>query len=62
MLQFNPSLDVLYMRFENLRMVRDEHKRIARDSQLRRELSEVVNRDVHRRKLSWRRPFYPAGA
>lgn len=61
-LQFNPSLDVLYTRSENLRRVRDEHKRIARDSQLRRQLAEVVNRDNQRKKLGWRRPFYPAGA
>lgn len=62
MFQLNPSLDVLYTRSENLRVVRDEHKRITRDSQLRRQLSEVVERDSQRRKLSWRLPFYPAGA
>jgi hypothetical protein len=62
MLQFNPSLDVLYTRSENLRRVRDEHKRIARDSQLRRKLSEVVNRDARRKRLGWFWPFYPAGA
>jgi hypothetical protein len=45
-----------------LRRARDEHKRIARDSQLRRQLAEVVNRDNQRKKLGWRRPFYPAGA
>ncbi len=62
MLHLNPSLDVLYTRSENLRRIRDEHKRIARDAQLRRELAEVVNRDAQRKKLGWRRPFYPAGA
>lgn len=62
MFQLNPSLDVLYTQSENLRRIRDEHKRIARDSQLRRELAEVVNRDTHRKKLGWRLPFYPAGA
>jgi hypothetical protein len=61
-LQFNPSLDVLYTQSENLRRARDEHKRIARDSQVRRQLAEVVNRDNQRKKLGWRRPFYPAGA
>jgi hypothetical protein len=58
----NPSLDVLYTRNENLRLVRDEYKRITRDAQLRRELAEVVNRDNQRKRLGWRRPFYPAGA
>jgi len=59
--QFHPSLDVLYMRSENLRKVRDE-KRFARESQLRQELSEVVNREAQRKRLNWRGPFYPAGA
>ncbi len=62
MLQFNPSLEVLYTQSENLRKVRDEHQRIARDAQQRRELVDVVSRDVYRRKLGWRRPFQPAGA
>ncbi len=62
MLQYNPSLDVLYTRSENLRRTRDEHKRISRDAQLRHDLTEVVNRDAQRKKLGWRRPFYPAGA
>lgn len=60
--QFSPSLDVLYTRSEYLRRVRDEDKRISRDAQLRRELAEVVPRDARRKKLGWRRPFYPAGA
>ncbi|MEX0781531.1 MAG: hypothetical protein WD557_02705 [Dehalococcoidia bacterium] len=62
MLQFNQSLDVLYTQSENLRSERDEHNRISRDAQLRQELAEVVNRDAQRKKLGWRRPFYPAGA
>jgi hypothetical protein len=59
---FDPSLDVLSARSETLRRVRDDHKRIEREAQLRRELTEVVNRDAQRKKLGWRWPFYPAGA
>ena len=59
--QFHPSLDVLYLQSESLRKIRDE-KRFVREAQLRRELSEVIEREAQRKKFGWRRPFYPAGA
>ena len=62
MFRFNPSLDVLYTQSEMLRKVRDE-KRLTREAQLRRQLSEVIERDSRRKRFGWGwRPFYPAGA
>ena len=62
MFRLNPSLDVLYTQSEMLRKVRDE-KRITREAQLRRELSEVVEKDFGRGKRLWGwRPIKPAGA